>query len=407
MIKKAENIVKKTASIFNLIAGGAIVVAMLVVVANVILRKIFKQPILGSSEYIGLLSVLIISFGLAYCLVVNAHSAVVRKILVEKLSADREIVVVGTAPNPYIARDKIVQLKPDVIILDVEMPRMDGITFLRKLMKSYPCRVIVVSSLAEKGGEVALKAIDYGACEVMAKPGLSYSVQNMSEQLIVKIKAVYRIPISAIKPKVDLHRIEKKSQRQSMIRTTNKIIAIGASTGGTTAITEVLISMPINCPPIMIVQHMPPFFTKSFADRLNQQCAIEVKEAENMDILSPGKAVIAPGNLHLELKRSGAVYYTRLHDGPPEYFQRPSVEVLFRSVAKFAGKNAVGVILTGMGRDGAQGMLDMKNEGAFTIAQDEASCVVFGMPKEAIDIGAADKVVPLKHITSQVLKHFK
>jgi len=287
------------------------------------------------------------------------------------------------------------------------MPRMDGITFLRKLMKSYPCRVIVVSSLAEKGGEVALKAIDYGACEVMAKPGLSYSVQNMSEQLIVKIKAVYRIPISAIKPKVDLHRIEKKSQRQSMIRTTNKIIAIGASTGGTTAITEVLISMPINCPPIMIVQHMPPFFTKSFADRLNQQCAIEVKEAENMDILSPGKAVIAPGNLHLELKRSGAVYYTRLHDGPPEYFQRPSVEVLFRSVAKFAGKNAVGVILTGMGRDGAQGMLDMKNEGAFTIAQDEASCVVFGMPKEAIDIGAADKVVPLKHITSQVLKHFK
>lgn len=334
-------------------------------------------------------------------------SAVVRKLLLNKLSEDRQIEVIGTAPDPYVARDKIVRLKPDVILLDVEMPRMDGLTFLRKLMKSYPCRVIVVSSLAEKGGVVAMKAIDYGACEVIAKPGLSYSVQNMSEQLIEKIKAVYKIPIGSIRQMLSYHKREIKPERKSMVKTTNKVIAIGASTGGTMAITKVLETMPVNCPPIMIVQHMPPFFTSSFAQRLNQTCAIEVKEAENMDIMSPGKAVIAPGNIHLEAKRSGAVYYAKLHNGPPEFYQRPSVEVLFRSVAKYVGRNAVGIILTGMGKDGAQGLLDMKNEGAFTIAQDESSSVVYGMPKEAIDLGAANKVAPLDRITQTVIEYLE
>lgn len=334
-------------------------------------------------------------------------SAMVRKMLSNELSKTKEIQVIDTAPDPYIARDKIVKLKPDIVLLDIEMPRMDGLTFLRKLMKYYPIRVIIVSSIAENGSETALRALEYGALEVVAKPSVSYSVNDMIEQLIEKILAVSKIPnwkvgIKENKKEVASYSGNKKS---SLIKTTNKIIAIGASTGGTEALRELLEKMPPSAPPIMIVQHMPQHFTKSFAQRLNQICAIEVKEAEDREILSPGKALIAPGNMHMELRRSGAVYYVQLHDGPMVYHQRPSVDILFNSVAKYAGRNAVGAILTGMGKDGAAGLLNMKNEGAYTIAQDEKSCVVFGMPKEAIEMGAAKKIVSLNHIVDDIIEY--
>lgn len=334
-------------------------------------------------------------------------SALVRKIMSRELSKDKEIDVIDTAPDPYIARDKIIKLKPDVILLDIEMPKMDGLTFLKKLIKYYPCRVIIVSSLAERGSEVALNALEYGALDVVAKPGDSYSVEDMEQQLIQKIKAVAQIPINKIGNNPLTKSTIKAPKKDSLIKTTNKIIAIGASTGGTEAIKHVLEKMPLNVPPIIIVQHMPKVFTKSFANRLNEICSIHVKEAEQMEILSPGKALIAPGDMHMELKRSGAVYYVRLKDGPMVFHQKPSVEVMFNSVAKYAGKNAVGVILTGMGKDGAEGLLNMKNEGASTIAQDEKSSVVFGMPKEAILLGGASKVVPLNSITDEILKYLK
>jgi two-component system chemotaxis response regulator CheB len=334
-------------------------------------------------------------------------SALVRKILTTEIGKDSAIEVIGTAPDPYVARDKIVNLKPDVILLDIEMPRMDGLTFLRKLMKAYPCRVIIVSSIAEERSEVALKAMEYGALDVVAKPGVAYSVQNMTDELIVKIKNVAAVPEYKIK-KYKATKVEKKDKKisnHSMIKTTNKIIAIGASTGGTEAIKEVLQKLPSNMPPIMIVQHMPQNFTRSFAERLNQICDMRVKEAQDMEILAPGKALIAPGNKHMELKRSGAVYYAKLTNAPRVFHQRPSVEVLFDSVVKYAGKNALGVILTGMGRDGAQGLLNMKNAGAFTIAQDEKSSIVFGMPKEAIKLGGAHKVVALDKIADEIKKN--
>ncbi|WP_234122083.1 protein-glutamate methylesterase/protein-glutamine glutaminase [Clostridium hydrogenum] len=332
-------------------------------------------------------------------------SAMVRKMLSIELSKSEHIVVVDTAIDPYFARDKIVSLKPDVVLLDIEMPRMDGLTFLRKLLKYYPIRVIVVSSLAEKGGDVALKALEYGALEVVAKPSVSYSVTDMIEQLKEKIIAVSKIPNWKIGIKENKINNLVKPNKKSLIRTTNKVIAIGASTGGTEALREILERIPANSPPIIIVQHMPAHFTKSFAKRLNDLCEIEVKEAEDMEILSPGKALIAPGNMHMELNRSGAVYYVKLNQGSTVYHQRPSVEILFDSVAKYAGRNSIGVILTGMGKDGASGLLHMKNEGAYTIAQDEKSCVVFGMPKEAIEIGAVAKVVSLNHIVDDIINN--
>lgn len=332
-------------------------------------------------------------------------SALVRKMLVSGLEKDKEITVVGTAADPFIARDKIVRLEPDVLLLDIEMPRMDGLTFLRKLMKHYPQKVIVVSSLAEKGSEVAFKAFEYGALEVVAKPDVSYSVDDMIEQLIHKVKAVNMSKM--INMKVTKNNVIRKSnvrtKETSLIRTTNKIVAIGASTGGTEAIKNVLETLPVDCPPIVIVQHMPPMFTKKFAERLNQICKIRVKEAEHMELLAPGKALIAPGNYHMELIRSGATYHVKLNQKPRVFHQRPSVDVLFETVATFAGKNAIGVLLTGMGRDGAKGLGDMKNRGAYTIAQDEKSSVVYGMPKEAVEIGAVNKVLPLDRIGGEIV----
>jgi two-component system chemotaxis response regulator CheB len=333
-------------------------------------------------------------------------SAVVRQILTRELSKDRDIEVVGTAPDPFVARDKILTLKPDVLTLDVEMPRMDGVTFLRKLMKHHPLPVIIVSSLTAAGSELALEALNCGAVDVMCKPGTAYSVGDMSELLIQKIKAAAMVDMKKraafIKERNETEPAPVK--RLAMTRTTNKIIAIGASTGGTEAIKDVLMQFGANAPGTVIVQHMPEYFTKSFADRLNSICEIEVKEAESGDRVIPGRAIIAPGNKHMVLKRSGAQYLVELKDGPLVFHQRPAVEVLFNSVAMYAGANAVGMILTGMGKDGAKGLLAMKEAGAYTIVQDEASSVVWGMPGEAYKVGAATVVLPLKKIAAEALK---
>jgi len=333
-------------------------------------------------------------------------SAVVRQILTREFSKDRDIEVVGTAPDPYVARDKIVQLKPDVITLDVEMPRMDGVTFLRKLMKHHPIPVIIVSSLTAAGSELAMEALQYGAVDVMCKPGTAYSVGDMSELLIQKIKAAAMVDMrkraDMIKERAAMS--TEPPKRLAMTKTTNKIIAIGASTGGTEAIKDVLVSFPAGAPGTVIVQHMPEYFTKSFAERLNSTCAINVKEAENGDRVIPGRALLAPGNKHMVLKRSGAQYLVELKDGPLVFHQRPAVEVLFNSVAQYAGANAVGMILTGMGKDGAKGLLAMKESGAYTIVQDEQSSVVWGMPGEAFKLGAATIVLPLKKIAEEALK---
>jgi len=329
-------------------------------------------------------------------------SAVVREIFVRELSRDPGIEVVGAAPDPFVARDKIVNLKPDVITLDIEMPRMDGITFLRKLMQYHPLPVIIVSSLTPQGGRLALEALEAGAVEVMNKPGTSYTVGDMSVELIDKIKAAVRAKIRVRAAAAPVSYTAKPLQ--ALTKTTNKVLAIGASTGGTQAIQRVLSAMPLNAPGMVIVQHMPEHFTRSFAERLDEICSIRVKEAENGDTVVPGKALIAPGNYHMLLNRSGANYYVQVRNGPLVSRHRPSVDVLFKSVARYAGGNAVGVIMTGMGGDGAAGLLEMKSGGAATIAQDEASCVVFGMPREAITLNAADHVVPLDQIPRRILE---
>jgi len=324
-------------------------------------------------------------------------SAIVRKIFSETLSNEPDMEVVGTAPDPFVARDKIVQKKPDVITLDIEMPRMDGLTFLRKLMHHYPLPVIIVSSLTPEGSKLALEALELGAVEVLSKPGSSYSVGDMSFQLKEKIRAAAMV-------RRDRFRWTPPSEGEVepvgriLTETTQKVIAIGASTGGTEALKEILVHLPLNVPGLLIVQHMPAQFTKAFAERLNTLCQIEVREAKDGDSVVNGSALIAPGNLHMLLRRSGAKYYVGVKDGPLVHHQRPAVDVLFSSVAQYAGSNAIGVILTGMGSDGAQGMLKMKETGSRTIAQDEESCVVFGMPKEAIKLGAVERIAPLDRI---------
>lgn len=333
-------------------------------------------------------------------------SAIVRKIFSQELSKHKDIEVVGTAPDPYVARDKIVKLKPDVITLDIEMPRMDGLSFLRKLMKYYPIPTIIVSSLTPANSEMALEAMEFGAVEVLAKPGGSYSVGDMSVQLVEKIRAVSSARMRVLPPEGGAAAApgeEVREYSRALKRTTHKVIAIGASTGGTEALKAVLTQMPPNSPGIVIVQHMPPRFTTAFANRLNGLCAIEVREAKNGDSVLPGLALIAPGNYHMLLKRVGGSYTVEVKTGPLVCHQRPSVDVLFHSVARYAGSNALGVIMTGMGRDGAVGLLEMRQAGASTIAQDEASCVVFGMPKEAIKQGAVEHVVPLGEIPRTLL----
>ena len=330
-------------------------------------------------------------------------SAVVRKIFSEELSKYPDIQVIGVAPDPYVAREKIVSLKPDVITLDIEMPRMDGLTFLRKLMKYFPLPTIIVSSLTPQGGKLTLEAMDIGAVDVIAKPNSAYSVGDMSAQLAEKIRAASRARI--IKRAEPAQGAATVAQPiGALAQTSNKVIAIGSSTGGTEALKNILIKMPPNSPGIVIVQHMPANFTTAFAARLNDLSQISVKEAKDNDSVTPGTALLAPGNFHMILRRSGARYYVEVKTGPMVHHQRPAVDVLFKSTAKYAGANAIGVILTGMGADGAEGLLEMKNAGASTIAQDEKSCVVFGMPKEAIKLGAADKVVSIEQIASEIIK---
>lgn len=327
-------------------------------------------------------------------------SAIVRKILSQQLSQYRGIEILGTAPDPYIARDKIITLNPDVLTLDVEMPRMDGITFLRKLMEHHPMPVIVLSSLTPEGGKTAMEALAAGAVEVMSKPGPAYSVGDACKALVEKIKAASR---ARINKNITVQSRNAPVKRLHMVETTNKIFAIGASTGGVQALSLVLSALPANAPGTLVVQHMPAQFTTSFAERLNNECEVNVKEAQDGDHVIPGHVLIAPGGLHMLLQRSGASYYVTVKDGPPVCRQKPSVEVMFHSVAKFAGTNAVGAILTGMGNDGADGLMSIRQTGAHTIAQDEASSIVFGMPKEAIERGAVEKVVPLSHIAQTLI----
>jgi len=331
-------------------------------------------------------------------------SAIVRKIFSEEISKESDMEVIGTAPDPFVARDKIVHQKPDVMTLDIEMPRMDGLTFLKKLMKHYPLPVLIVSSLTPKGSKMAMEALEYGAVDVLSKPGSSYSVGDMSAQLKEKIRAAARANLNRVSAPT-LGQEPTGTITKALTETTQKLIAMGASTGGTEALKEVLVRMPQNSPGIVIVQHMPPLFTTAFAERLNRLCSIEVREGKDGDSVLNGQALIAPGNFHMLMRRSGSRYYVNIKDGPMVHHQRPAVDILFNSVAQYAGANAIGVILTGMGADGAQGMLRMKEGGAKTIAQDEASCVVFGMPKEAIRLGAVDRVVPLELIPREII-HF-
>mgnify|MGYP001611026935 FL=1 len=334
-------------------------------------------------------------------------SALMRQVLAMLLSKDREIEVVGSAPDPYIAREKIKALNPDVLTLDVEMPKMDGLTFLEKLMRGHPMPVIMVSSLTEDGCQTTLRALELGAVDFITKPkiDLREGMEEVAQDLIGKIKAAARATVRSKQPAAPGAAAPTKLLSSAMIKTTDTIIAIGSSTGGTEAVKEVLMALPPNTPPILITQHMPERFTKTWADRMNSLCRISVKEAEDGDSVLPGHALVAPGGYHMALVRSGARYTVQINQDPPVNRHRPSVDVLFASVARYAGANAVGVILTGMGGDGAKELLTMKQAGAFTIAQDEATCVVFGMPKEAIKAGAVDKVLPLQDIAGAILSH--
>jgi two-component system chemotaxis response regulator CheB len=331
-------------------------------------------------------------------------SAVIRKLLEKFFSTAPDIEVVGTAADPYIARDKLVQLKPDVMTLDIEMPRMDGISFLEKVMQHMPTRTIIFSSLAKAGSDTYLRALEAGAIEVLEKPSLDVtkSMENASNDIVEKVRAVAKARLNAIR-KVPTTGIADKPKHTALARTTHQIIAVASSTGGTEALKVFLAGMPANIPGTLVVQHMPPGFTKSFAESLNKMFPFEVKEAEEGDQVFPGRVLIAPGNFHMEIYRSGAYYYVKLHQDVPLHSVRPAADYLMKSVAKFVGKNACGVVLTGMGKDGAEGLLEMKKAGAYTVAQNEETCVVYGMPQVAFNIGATDKVLPLDRIAADLL----
>jgi two-component system chemotaxis response regulator CheB len=336
-------------------------------------------------------------------------SALIRSVMSEIIRQQPDMEVVGVAPDPIVARDLIKQTNPDVLTLDVEMPRMDGLDFLEKLMRLRPMPVVMVSSLTERGSEITLRALELGAVDFVTKPKLSIQsgMREYTDLIADKIRAASQAKIKArrITPP-DLNKVAADGalpQIRNPLTSSEKLIIIGASTGGTEAIKEFLVQMPSDCPGILVTQHMPEGFTRSFARRLDSLCKISVKEAESGERVLPGHAYIAPGHSHLLLARSGANYVTQLDQGPPVNRHRPSVDMLFNSAAACAGKNAVGVILTGMGKDGAAGMLTMKNAGAYNFAQDEATCVVFGMPREAIAVGGTHEVGPLNALPGMVL----
>lgn len=337
-------------------------------------------------------------------------SALVRKLLTKELDKESDITVVGTAMNPYVARKKIAELKPDVLTLDLEMPRMDGLSFLSKLMKHHPMPVVVVSSLTPANSENALTALRLGAVDVICKPGSAYSTKEISRKII---KSVRTASVASVKKSTT--QLTQKKQvgnannlpKARLKTTTKKLIAIGSSTGGTKALEEILPALPPRLPGTVIVQHMPPVFTKSFAERLNEVCRVNVKEAEDGDWIQPGQVLIAPGNYHMLVQKKGAKYYTKIKQGPPVHHHRPSVDVMFNSVAEAAGINATGVILTGMGSDGAKGLKKMRDQGAHTIGQNEKTCVVYGMPKVAEEVGAVAEVLPLSEIAEAIVTRTK
>lgn len=343
-------------------------------------------------------------------------SAIVRNALSKLIEEEDGLEVMDTAADPYFAAQKIKKEIPDVITLDIEMPRMDGITFLKTLMSQFPVPVVIVSSLTQKGSETAIQAMQYGAVEIITKPkmyGLDEEVEENRIRLInaikgasnanVKRRKVNTSPAMKVEKKHTADAVIDKNTTKSMVRTTEKIVLIGASTGGTEALRNILSSLPYDAPGIAIVQHMPENFTRSFAESLDRICKVNVKEAVNGDSIVQGTVLIAPGNKHMIVKRSGARYYVEIKNGPLVNRHRPSVDVLFRSAANYVGANCKGILLTGMGKDGAQGLLEMRNAGAFTIAQDEQSSVVFGMPKEAIDLNAAKQISNLNQIASHII----
>lgn len=337
-------------------------------------------------------------------------SALIRSVMSEIINSQWDMEVVGVAPDPIVARDLIKQTNPDVLTLDVEMPKMDGLDFLEKLMRLRPMPVVMVSSLTERGSEITLRALELGAVDFVTKPKMSIQsgMLEYTELIAEKIRIASRAKIKPRTLVTSAHgpHAETLAPIRNPLTSSEKLIIIGASTGGTEAIKEFLMWMPSDCPGILITQHMPEGFTRSFANRLDKLCKISVKEAEEGERVLPGHAYIAPGHSHLLLARSGANYITKLDSGPPVNRHRPSVDILFTSAAISAGKNAVGVILTGMGKDGATGMLKMKNAGAYNFAQDEATCVVFGMPREAIAVGATHEVGPLNELPERVLAYF-
>lgn len=322
-------------------------------------------------------------------------SAIVRKALSELVGSHPDLEVAGTASDPFVARDKILALKPDVLTLDIEMPRMDGLTFLKKLMRYHPLPVVVISSLGQASSRAAFEALEAGAVDVVAKPGGPYSVTELGDQLALKIRAAAHAT-----PRREARREERPAAPPSPAMRAS-VLAIGASTGGVEALRSVLIELPAEMPPILAVQHIPAGFSREFARRLNETCRLRVKEAEDGDAIEPGRVLIAPGNFHLSVERRVA----RVRDGAPVHYQRPAVDVLFESVAREFGRDAAGVILTGMGADGAAGMLAMKRAGARTIAQNQASCVVFGMPREAIRMGGVDDILPLESIATELSRY--
>ena len=337
-------------------------------------------------------------------------SALIRSVMTEIISSQPDMEVVGAAPDPLVAREMIKKTNPDVLTLDVEMPKMDGLEFLEKLMRLRPMPVLMVSSLTERGSEITMRALELGAVDFVTKPKISIQsgMMDYAELIADKIRVVSR---ARIRSRAQVLADSKYQQGENLpalrspLISSEKLIIVGASTGGTEAIKAFLLKMPADCPGILITQHMPEGFTKSFAKRLDSLCQITVSEAQGEERILPGHAYIAPGHSHLLLARSGANYITRLNQEEPVNRHRPSVDVLFRSAAQFAGKNAVGVILTGMGKDGAAGMLEMKEAGAYNFAQDEASCVVFGMPREAIAVGATHEVAPLNDLAGLVLNY--
>jgi two-component system chemotaxis response regulator CheB len=342
-------------------------------------------------------------------------SALVRQTLIEILKSDPDITVVGAASDPLAAAEKLREVVPDVITLDIEMPRMDGLTFLRKLMSQHPIPVVICSSLAEEGDETTFRAMEYGAVEIITKPkvGTKQFLEESRIRIIDAVRAAAQAKIRSVgasplkvAPKLDADVMLAKATPATAqnFRTTEKVVLVGASTGGTEALLTFLQALPLDCPAIAVVQHMPEHFTAAFAKRLDGICRIHVKEAQDNDTLLRGQALIAPGSKHMLLKRSGTRYHVEVKDGPLVSRHRPSVDVLFRSGARYAGKNAVGVIMTGMGDDGAKGMREMFDAGAYTIAQDEASCVVFGMPQEAIKHGGVHKVMPLTAIAAEIVR---